>query len=594
MVEPEKLAGTYDRPPAAEGPPPGIDDPSVIALVEQYVVALEEGKSPDRGPLLRQHPELAAELARCLDALEFVHRVAPQLEDRGEDAAGTPSADHAGRLGVLGDFRLVREIGRGGMGVVYEAEQVSLRRRVALKVFPFAALLDRRQLQRFQNEAQAAAALDHPNIVGVHFVGCERGVHYYAMQFIEGRTLAQVIDQLRKEQAAGSGQLSVASCQLSVSVEEQVMGGRQSGSGQQAAGKGTEPTVSVGTSPEPAPPDDSPEPRTLNAEPRTPNPEPRTLTPEPSSPAADTDRQPQAAVSTKGHNRTAEFFRSAAQLGIQAAEALEHAHQTGVVHRDIKPSNLMVEFPLPSPSGRGVGGEGPHLWITDFGLAMTQKDPALTMTGDIVGTLRYMSPEQAFGDRRQMDHRTDIYSLGVTLYELLTLQPAFAGDNRETLVRRLLEDDPPRPRTVSRAIPKDLETIVLKATAKEPQQRYASAQDLADDLKRFLADEPIRARRAGPVLRLKKWTKRHKAVTGVVAAMLVAAAIFATVATVQAYQRDVRLTESATDGLNEVRLAMAQKEFAQAQRRVTEIQAELAAAPKLKAQFGPELEDLLH
>ena len=280
----------------------------------------------------------------------------------------------------------------------------------------------------------------------------------------------------------------------------------------------------------------------------------------------------------------------------------------GVVHRDIKPSNLMVEFPLPSPTGRGVGGEGrgpggegraaggegPHLWITDFGLAMTQKDPALTMTGDIVGTLRYMSPEQALGKRSEMNHRTDIYSLGVTLYELLTLQPAFAGDNRETLVRRLLEDDPPRPRTVNRAIPRDLETIVLKATAKEPQQRYASAQEMADDLRRFLADEPIRARRAGPVVRLKKWTKRHKAVTAVVAATLVAAAIFGTVTAVQAHQRDVRLTAMATAGLADVRLAMAQKEFGQAQRRATELQAELAAAPKLKAQFGPELDDLLH
>ena len=153
---------------------------------------------------------------------------------------------------------------------------------------------------------------------------------------------------------------------------------------------------------------------------------------------------------------------------------------------------------------------------------MTQKDPALTMTGDIVGTLRYMSPEQALGKRHEMNYRTDIYSLGVTLYELLTLQPAFAGENRETLVRRLLEDDPPRPRTVNRAIPKDLETIVLKATAKEPPQRYASAQEMADDLQAVpgrRADPRQAVRAAGQ--RLKKWTKRHKAVTAVVAAVAV-------------------------------------------------------------------------
>ena len=351
---------------------------------------------------------------------------------------------------------------------------------------------------------KSAAALDHPNIVSVYWVGCERGVHYYAMQYIEGRTLAQVIDELRASSPLppGEGQ-----------------GVRAVGGGQRAAGKGTEPTVSLGTSPQAAPPDDSPEPRTLSPEPSSPAARPSPLVP-------DTKREPQAAISTKGPNRTAEFFRSAVQLGIQAAEALEHAHQMGVVHRDIKPSNLMVEFPLPSPTGRGLGGEGrgpggerqgargecPHLWVTDFGLAMTQKDPALTMTGDIVGTLRYMSPEQALGKRSQMDHRTDIYSLGVTLYELLTLQPAFAGDNRETLVRRLLEDDPPRPRTVNRAIPRDLETIVLKATAKEPQQRYATAQELADDLKRFLADEPIRARRPSLADRAAKWARRHRPV----------------------------------------------------------------------------------
>jgi tetratricopeptide (TPR) repeat protein len=280
-----------------------------------------------------------------------------------------------------------------------------------------------------------------------------------------------------------------------------------------------------------------------------------------------------------------------AEWGIQAAEGLEHAHQMGIVHRDIKPSNLLVDA-----SG--------HLWITDFGLAQILapspvagegwgEGGCLTMTGDILGTLRYMSPEQAAGRSRVLDHRTDVYSLGVTLYELLTLRPPFSGDDRHEVLRQIGDDEPPTLRQLNREIPRDLETIVLKAMSKEPQVRYATALDMAEDLQRFLADEPIRAKRAGPLVRVKKWSKRHKTVAAVVVATLFAVAVFGTATAVQAYHRHVRLTVTATEGLADVRVAMAQKEFAQAQRRATEIQAELAAAPKLKAQFGPELEDLL-
>ncbi len=189
--------------------------------------------------------------------------------------------------------------------------------------------------------------------------------------------------------------------------------------------------------------------------------------------------------------------RSAARLGIQAAEALEHAHALGVLHRDIKPANLLVEA-----SG--------HLWVADFGLARFGADSDLTRTGDLLGTLRYMSPEQALAHRVVVDHRTDIYSLGATLYELLTARPAFDGHNRQELLRRIADEDPTPPRQLDPTIPRDLETIVLKAMAKEPEGRYATAQELADDLRRFLADEPIRARRPGPLERTARWTRRHK------------------------------------------------------------------------------------
>jgi tetratricopeptide (TPR) repeat protein len=184
---------------------------------------------------------------------------------------------------------------------------------------------------------------------------------------------------------------------------------------------------------------------------------------------------------------------------VQAAEALDHAHQAGIVHRDVKPGNLLLD-------ARG------NLWVTDFGLAHVQHGEAsLTMTGDLVGTLRYMSPEQALAKRVPIDHRTDVYSLGATLYELLTLRPAFAGKDRQELLRQIAFEEPAPPRRLDRAIPAELETIVLKALEKGPADRYATAQELADDLRRFLEDRPIRARRPSPAQRLRKWGRRHRA-----------------------------------------------------------------------------------
>jgi tetratricopeptide (TPR) repeat protein len=187
-----------------------------------------------------------------------------------------------------------------------------------------------------------------------------------------------------------------------------------------------------------------------------------------------------------------------ANLGIQAAEALEHAHSLGVIHRDIKPANLMVD-------DRGT------LWITDFGLARLQNDSALTMTGDLMGTPRYMSPEQALGNRVILDHRTDIYSLGVTLYEVLTLQAAFPGDDRQGVLRKIAEEEPIPPRRVNDSIPRELETILIKAMAKEPESRYATARELSDDLRRLLEHKPIKARRPTMPERILKWARRHTA-----------------------------------------------------------------------------------
>jgi tetratricopeptide (TPR) repeat protein len=197
---------------------------------------------------------------------------------------------------------------------------------------------------------------------------------------------------------------------------------------------------------------------------------------------------------------------------MQAAEALEHAHLLGIVHRDIKPANLLVN-------------EHGNLWITDFGLAHCQSHAGLTMSGDLVGTLRYMSPEQALAKRVLVDHRTDIYSLGATLVELLTLEPVFAGSDRQELLRQIAFEDPKPPRRHNETIPAELETIVLKALEKNPADRYATAQELADDLERFVKDEPIRARRPSITRRLRGWCRKHKPLVTALVVLVVTAAL---------------------------------------------------------------------
>jgi WD40 repeat protein len=225
-----------------------------------------------------------------------------------------------------------------------------------------------------------------------------------------------------------------------------------------------------------------------------------------------------------------------ANVGVQAAEGLEHAHQFGVIHRDIKPANLLVD-------GRG------NLWIADFGLARFGGDAGLTMTGDLLGTIRYMSPEQALAKRDTVDARTDIYSLAVTLYELLTLEPAYNGRNREEVLRQIAFEEPRTPHRLNGSIPAELETIVLKAMAKHPEERYATALELADDLRRLLEDKPIKARRPSLRQRAAKWARRHKTVVRAALVVLLMAMAALAVSTVLIWQAKEDVKE-ANDGLN--------------------------------------------
>jgi outer membrane protein assembly factor BamB len=352
----------------------------LVRILDQYLADLKSGQAPSREELIARHPALASQLEACLAGLEFIH-----------------GAEHAapGRAQRLGDFRIIREVGRGGMGAVFEAEQISLGRRVALKILRFGGVSDPEAIERFQREAETVAKLHHTNIVPIFAVGSERGVNYYAMQFIDGQSLAEVLAKVLAERHG------------------------------------------------PLPAD-----------------------------------------------RVADW-------GLQAAEALAHAHQRGVIHRDVKPSNLLLD-------------NEQRLWLTDFGLARRLDDVTLSMTGALLGTPRYMSPEQAVASKKRIDHRSDLFSLGATLYELLTGKPAFAGETPHDVIQQILKGEPIPIRQLNQAVPRDLETIVMKCLAKEPAQRYGAAQDLAADLRAFLDGRPIRARRASPVELAIRWVRQHQ------------------------------------------------------------------------------------
>jgi serine/threonine protein kinase/tetratricopeptide (TPR) repeat protein len=432
------------------------DDPRVASALAAYLAELEAGRRPSREKWLEQHPEIAETLGDWFDIVEFVHSAA---ESGYSSRSPVPSEDSLPPETALGEYRLVREIARGGMAIVYEAEQVSLGRRVALKVLAGTAALDSLKLQRFRVETQAVAQLNHPHIVPIFAVGSERGSHFYAMQYIEGPTLAELI---RQQRAAGSSPLAEPHGEPSPSRKRPKRPEQSPGSSDLMVNGFGEGAHDVS---------------------------PSTVTPSGTS-------------SVRG----CRAFRAIAKLAIQAADALAHAHAMGILHRDIKPSNLLIDF-------RG------NLWVTDFGLARFQDEPGVTRTGDLLGTLRYMAPELVLGHRIVHDPRSDIYSLGATLYELLTLKPVFDGRDRQELLRQIAQDEPVAPSKLDPAVPRDLETIVLKAMDKDPERRYPTAQQLADDLGRFLEDKPVLARRPTTADRVAKWARRHRAVLGATAAV---------------------------------------------------------------------------
>ena len=427
----------------------GVDCPSdLAAVVDQLTTRLMSGDQVDWDVELARHPELAGSLRELIPTIGWMAALGRAPE------GGLPPGSIPHRQ--LGDYQLIREIGRGGMGIVYEGRQASLDRRVAIKILACPVLLDERQRRRFQTEARAAAMLKHPHIVTVHSVGQDQGINYYVMELIEGPSLREIIDRIRETD------------------------GNRDRRPERDSAPGGSPILANG--------------------------------PSDSSPATDEDSrrvetEGLASWSTEYSGNRRAYFRDVAGLGVQAARALHFAHQQGVLHRDVKPSNLLLDS-----TGK--------LYVTDFGLARIQVDTSLTQTGDFVGTLRYTSPEQLEG-RESADHRSDIYALGLTLYEMLTLRPAFAAEQRHQLAREIIEQDPRRPRQYEPSLPLDLETIILKATAKHPEDRYQHAAELADDLQRFLDHRPVLAQRTSPWGKVYRWARRNPLVAAMLTIILI-------------------------------------------------------------------------
>jgi serine/threonine protein kinase/WD40 repeat protein len=512
---------------------PGSGRDPVEQLLESFLARWRSGERPSLEEYAARCPERAGEIRELFRALVEMEQLKPGVEaatgpveqasPRPEPAAG-PVPPHPERLG---DYHILRVIGEGGMGVVYQAEHESLKNWVALKVMHPRFRTERTYLRRFQTEAGSAARLHHTNIVPVFDFGEQGGICYYAMQYITGVGLNDVLDDVRR-------------------LRDPAGGGSSVGTG----GKGDDqPTSSV----------DAPLPAVthglLTGRFATPpaNPGGSDRSPGAALDSSRTDSVPAAVVpdlgrpsvvraagsgdpgQTDGSSSIAGrpeslYFREIARLGAQVADALDYAHRQNVVHRDIKPSNLMLD------------AQG-NVWVTDFCLAKLVEGEDLSGSHDLVGTLRFMAPERFRG---VTDRRGDIYALGATLYELLALRPAFAERDQVLLIDQIARQAPAPLRQHDRRIPRDLETIVHKVLAKDPKDRCDQAGELRDELRRFLDGRPTRWRRVGPVEQFRRWCKRNPVIAGLNALAATLTILIAIVSTVAAYRNGRLATQLET------------------------------------------------
>jgi eukaryotic-like serine/threonine-protein kinase len=486
-------------------PGASLDNDPMDAVAESFLERWRQGERPALSEYTQKHPELAERILKLFPALLIMEELGPEAQSAVAKATDCGVAGERAPQ-QLGEYRVLRELGRGGMGVVYEALQESLGRHVALKVLPFNSLLGPTHLERFRREARAAARLHHSNIVPVFGVGEHEGFHYYAMQFIQGQSLDLVLEEVRalRGQSQSERDLHLNRGEgLVETVAGSLITGRFAATGNAAHRVEPGPAVNeLGLQ--------NPEFTVVMSDSHRGSDRPADGKPRSGSPAS----SPRSGLSALPE---VQYFRSVARVGLQVAEALAYAHRTGIVHRDIKPSNLLLDL-------RGT------VWVTDFGLAKAEGNDELTSPGDIVGTVSYMAPERFHG---HTDPRSDVYGLGITLYEMLCLRPAFSDTHRARLIDRVAREDPVPPRSLDWRIPRDLETIVLKAVAKDPSERYDTAEAFGEDMRRFLGDRTIQARRATMWEQAVRWCRRNRAVaglTGLVALLLITVAVETSIA----------------------------------------------------------------
>jgi eukaryotic-like serine/threonine-protein kinase len=467
-------------------------------LTEEFARRWREGERPSIEEYAARFPQWAEDIRELFPAILLMEQLKPRREDQPTD----PSPPVAGPIPErLGDYRILREIGRGGMGVVYEAEQETLGRRVAIKVLPGHLLSDEKLRARFRRESQAAARLHHTNIVPVFDVGEQDGLHYYAMQLIVGLSIDAVLAAVNRQRTRGQGDKGTR-------------------------GQGDKGTASTTPSPCPLVP----------------------LSPCPLVPLS---------------------AKEVARLGVQVADALAYAHAQGVLHRDVKPSNLLLD-------------EQGTVWVTDFGVAKLVEEANLTGSGDLVGTLRYMPPERFSGTS---DARGDVYSLGITLYEMLARRPAFPDTTPQHLIQLITQADLPSLRKFDPTVPTDLETVILKAAARDPAYRYQTAAELSDDLRRFLDDRPIKARRTRVAEQVWRWCRRNRLAAGFAAAAVVLL-MFTTLVSLAAYVRTSAANQQTETANNDLKRALG-AEQTQRERAENTSAAALEAMNRIYDRFAP-------